>query len=231
MWVMPSMLTQGRKIWIKFRLHPGACVRNPKALYLFLPLVRLTDSLIYFDQRDTPATQKCASTTRFTLTGQGTFYISPSCTLNVLHSTFHSQVKNPYAKSLPTITQIEPLHFDQDLVDTHPQTFPRQIRSYLTVHMAVITHAIEAIFLALTALIIRTIAQKAQPASSPKQSKDPEIGHPSSPSSNLPTAHDTHFAVYETDQQSHATLARQLNNTQNYAFESHINIRPDYPNK
>ena len=31
---MPSMLTQGRKIWIKFRLHPGACVRNPKALYL-----------------------------------------------------------------------------------------------------------------------------------------------------------------------------------------------------
>ena len=187
-------------------------------------LVRLTDSLIYFDQKDTPATQKCASTTRFTLTGQGTFYISPSCTLNVLHSTFHSQVKNPYAKTLPTIKQIAPLHFDQDLVDTHPQTFPRQIRSYLTVHMAVITHAIEAIFLALTALIIRAIAQKAQPASHPRQNPDPEIGNPSSPSSNLPPATETHFVVHESDQHSHATLARQLNGNQ----AANLNHTPTY---
>ena len=43
---MPSMLTQGRKIWIKFRLHPGACVRDPKALYL-LPLVILVQFKVW----------------------------------------------------------------------------------------------------------------------------------------------------------------------------------------
>jgi len=126
-------------------------------------LVRLTDSIIYFDQLDTPATQRCASSQKFTLSGQGTFYISPSCRLNVVHSSFHSQSKIPYTQSATPIKLIKPLQFNQQLVDTHPQTFPKQIPSYLTVHMAILTHVAEAILLAFAAMVVRYLAKIAKP--------------------------------------------------------------------
>ena len=126
-------------------------------------LVRLTDSIIYFDQLDTPATQRCASSQKFTLSGQGTFYISPSCRLNVVHSSFHSQSKIPYTQSATPIKLIKPLQFNQHLVDTHPQTFPKQIPSYLTVHMAILTHVAEAILLAFAAMVVRYLAKIAKP--------------------------------------------------------------------
>ena len=105
-------------------------------------LVRLSDSLIYFDQNDTIASHKCELSHQFKLNGQGIFRISPTCTLQVGNSYFTN--KNTYTtdKGHSMITNLAKVIFSHMDATRFPDVFRDMQPQYLRLNWAVIGRTI-----------------------------------------------------------------------------------------
>ena len=116
-------------------------------------LVRLSDSLVYFDQNDTNASHKCELSHQFKLNGQGIFTISPTCTLQVGNSYFNNKKTFTTNKGHSMVTHLAKIFFDHMDATRFPDVFRDMQPQYLTFNWAVIGHTI-IFFLTLAGMAI-----------------------------------------------------------------------------
>ena len=118
--------------------------------------LRLTPSMIYYDQNHTMAIQKCESMHSFPLKGQGTFTIPPACSLTFNGATFKNNEPNEInhhqpQQPTPILTFSDSAIFDNEI------DFPNQRPSFVTKNESIIAHAVLVLFIAILTLLTKII--------------------------------------------------------------------------